>query len=467
MHFDSAGKIIQIRQYWDQGSLLKQIDVIGSRSRNWPIRDGKDQSRLISTSSKAGSQSDSAPSTRPSTSRGADEVSIASRSRGSTRSTNATNDPHASLSLFQPRNTEQDESQDSRPIAPRAQSAKPPPREYSELFVGDDAGSPSPSPQKFPVKGGGGQNYKPSRLFDNTEDNEPAPTPTGVKTNAKKYNHFEFGDGEDTPTARDTARPSTRGKNGPNWDFEDFVTPNKPSSKTQPQNVRHFGWSDDEVSPIYQADRQTCCRLCALADMTLLQQEVSPIRRPIVHKARPDADPHFEFVDDGTPEAKRVPAATKGARGNKGQGLYEDHVTNTTNDADDGSVTGDVKRALNDLTTAIKNENRSKDFAPHWQMSDDSPAAATKNGTANQKPIPEARKAMTTNWDLYQNSPENRGINIAGNGMGGRKGGEAAFSLFNESPPKKENAPALGQGGIRTTGDGMGGRKNAENFWDF
>ena len=39
VHFDKSGKITQIRQYWDQGSLLKQIDVIGARSRNWPIRD--------------------------------------------------------------------------------------------------------------------------------------------------------------------------------------------------------------------------------------------------------------------------------------------------------------------------------------------------------------------------------------------------------------------------------------------
>ncbi len=73
------------------------------------------------------------------------------------------------------------------------------------------------------------------------------------------------------------------------------------------------------------------------------------------------------------PEAERKPAATKGARGNKGQGLYEDHVTHTTNDNEDGSAKGDVKRALNDLTTAIRNENRNKDFAAHWEMNDDSP----------------------------------------------------------------------------------------------
>lgn len=248
VHFDTTGKITQIRQYWDQGSLLKQIDVIGSRSRNWPIRDGKDQSRLITSSSAAAALSDSVPSSRPSTaaSRGADDVSIASRSRGSTN--NAMKDPHASLSLFQPRETNQEDSHSSQPIAARAQSAKPPPREYSELFVGENAASPSPSPQKIPVKGGGGQNYKASRLFEDPEESSAVPVPMSVKTNSKKYDHFDFGDGEDTPKVRETARSITRGKHESHWDFEDFVTPNKTKPKTHPQAVRHFGWSDDEVS---------------------------------------------------------------------------------------------------------------------------------------------------------------------------------------------------------------------------
>lgn len=73
---------------------------------------------------------------------------------------------------------------------------------------------------------------------------------------------------------------------------------------------------------------------------------------------------------------------------------------------------------------------------------------------------------MNTHWGTHQDSPENRGINIAGNGMGGRKGTEAAWSLFEESPVKKENTGAYA--GIKTEGDGMGGRKTADkSFWDF
>ena len=78
------------------------------------------------------------------------------------------NDPHASLSLFAPRETDEEPTYTSQPIAPRAQSAKPPPREYTELFAAANEGSPTPQ-EKIPVKAGGGKNYKPNRLFEEDE----------------------------------------------------------------------------------------------------------------------------------------------------------------------------------------------------------------------------------------------------------------------------------------------------------
>lgn len=524
VHFDGAGKIQQIRLNWDQGALLKQIDVIGARSRNWPIRDSKEQSRLIASSSNAVAAPESAQSSRPSTaSRGADEVSVTSRSRGSTN--NAMNDPHASLSLFQPRSVEEEDSQPSRPITARVQSAKPPPREYSELFVGENSGSPSPSPQKIPTKAGGGKNYKASRLFDETEEDSMSPVKGGgVKTNPKKYEHFTFGDnGEDAPKVRSTAR-NTQAKGEANWDFESFATPAKTKQKTLPNNVRHFGWSDDEVGPYYQPEMQEVAPVSLSplelhnADMNL-QEEVSPVRRPIVHKARPDADPHFEFVDDGTPDGQRKQASTKGQGSNKGQGLYQDHVTGTTaGDAGDAPYDDD-KKVLSDVTqNKISNENRQKDFGAQWEINDNSPA-----NSKHAAPKKDTHKATKTNWGLYQDSPDARGgINIAGNGMGGRKGTEFSlydddspapagneskryqqqsttrtegtdtgskkgginiagngmggkkgteFSLFDDSPSKNENERVNQQQstarGKMAVGDGMGGKKGTESFWDF
>jgi hypothetical protein len=77
--FDDDGKIAQIRQSWDQGALLKQLDVIGKTGRNWPIRDSKDQLREITNSLKA----DGGASTQSS----APETNVVNRSR--VNSTNA------------------------------------------------------------------------------------------------------------------------------------------------------------------------------------------------------------------------------------------------------------------------------------------------------------------------------------------------------------------------------------------
>jgi hypothetical protein len=270
VRFDKAGKITQIRQYWDQGSLLKQIDVIGARSRNWPIRDGSEQLRLIVSSAAAVEYPESS---RPPTaaSRGTDEVSIASRGRASTK--NAMNDPHASLSLFQPRQIDDEEPPISQqPIAPRATSAKPPPREYNELFAGADGPSPSPSPQKIPVKAGSNKKFGANRLFEEFDDHSTAAAPQSIKTNNKKYDHFTFGEGEETPKTRginiagngmggrkgtEEAWALNRNRNDAHWDFETFNTPDKAKTKELPQAVRHFGWSDDEVGPFYQPQPET------------------------------------------------------------------------------------------------------------------------------------------------------------------------------------------------------------------
>ncbi|TQS36602.1 hypothetical protein Golomagni_02939 [Golovinomyces magnicellulatus] len=56
--FNSYTKITQIRLSWDQGCLLKLINVIGKTGRNWPICGGDDQSKLITScvEKKANSQ---------------------------------------------------------------------------------------------------------------------------------------------------------------------------------------------------------------------------------------------------------------------------------------------------------------------------------------------------------------------------------------------------------------------------
>lgn len=494
VHFDQEQKISQIRLYWDQGSLLKLVDVIGARARNWPIRDGKDQARLIATSAATFAQPSSAASSRRSTttSGGADRVVINERPTSSaSRTSNAMNDPHATLALFQPRDVNQEGSYSSKPAVQRAQSAKPPPRNLNELFVGDispstENGNPAQTPQKNFAKAGGGRNFQSNRLFDNTQEERPEQTPMSIKTHAKKYDHFEFDDGEGdqaTPKVRDTARPETRSKHQSQWDFQDFVTPDKVGTKVLPNNARHFGWSDDEA-------------------------ETSPVRRPVVHKPRPEQQPHFEFKDDGTPVAQQRKEGTgKGHMHNSGLGLYKDHVLHTTSDDEDGgddAHQGDSKR---DKGHNTNNAGRKKDFDAHWEMKDDyspNPQKTTNfNGNNNNKPLPadtqKVLKGLDANWAMYDQSPgqdkqAERGINIAGNGMGSRKGAGPSWSIGGddedlavpvrskggqagarqtenehmydetvEEPQQKKNA----ERGINIAGNGMGGRMGAGRSWNI
>lgn len=196
-----------------------------------------------------------------------------------------------------------------------------------------------------------------------------------------------------------------------------------------------------------------------------IQDQGSPVRREVVHKPRRDADTHFEFRDDGTLEGQSKPSTNKGRLQNKGMGLYKDHVLGQGDDEFD-TPQGDNKRPLNDVTTQVKNENRQKDFGAHWEMKDESPGPnkmALNNGkklTENQQKL---LKTMDADWSNYEPSPEHQKIKIAGNGMGGRKGTESSWNMFEDEPTqdKKENR------GVAQRGNGMGGRKGSEFNWDF
>lgn len=245
VNFDADGKIQQIRLHWDLSTLLKQVEAIGRTGRNWPIRDGKAQVEAISKSLKSqGINTDKQPSVSKG---GPNDVAIREGNQKRT-SVSATRDPHASLALFAPRDPNEDTAStyDGPKTAPR-ESAKPAPREYTELFANGEAPTPnagnvrSPSPSKEGVilKAGAGKYHTGNRLFEEDE-NSRQPSPERKKTYSQKYQHFDFGDGEDAQPARPSN--SSRGhKHQPTFSFEDFATPLKPGNKVRPDDVRHWG----------------------------------------------------------------------------------------------------------------------------------------------------------------------------------------------------------------------------------
>jgi len=236
----SHGRIKEVRLYWDQANLLKQLGVIGRTGRNWPIKDGGEQVKMIyeSVSRQTSSLSLGAGVSEEATSR--------PRSKGPE---SATRDPHASLNLFSPAE-EQPEPEKVR--APRRSSAfKPPPRDL-ESIIGEDDGNEPLQVVKPPKSRGSfsqGQTFDLSRHM-NQEDAEPTkPNATGGNHGKNSnYSHFEFGTaGEE---AQDKVRPGKQGKNtmttSGTWDNEDYATPEKKKPARRGNNSRSFGFEEEE-----------------------------------------------------------------------------------------------------------------------------------------------------------------------------------------------------------------------------
>jgi hypothetical protein len=427
VQFDTDLKIRQIRQYWDQGSLLKQIEVIGSRARNWPIRDGKDQCRLIANSVTSEQQA-AGTSRRSTASRDPNEVVINSRSHSSS-TTSATGDPHATLSLFQPRSVNEDlgtERLTGPSVAPRS-SAKPPSRDLTNILSGEENEPSTPvagaSPKKNTnggaPKAGAGTHYHPIRLFDENDANATVLSPE-KKADPKKYKHFEFGQGEDA--AGDQAPINVRHQS--QWAFSDFDTPEKPKMRVHTHIVRTMeSLGEDEVS---SASPSPTFR--AHINKPSTQAEKSPVFRPVVHQARPDAEAHFSVNDSSTPAANKVRPPRKHKNG---LSLYADNVGYQSDE-------DTVKQPLSQLTN-VNQEHRHKDFDPHFEIADQSPSVSrtTKVQNPNENTA-KVLKGMNSNWHTYDESPD--------------------------AAAKKENLPGRGRG-IKTTGDGMGGSKGANRHW--
>ncbi|ENH60922.1 hypothetical protein FOC1_g10015728 [Fusarium oxysporum f. sp. cubense race 1] len=382
--FDEAGKILQIRLQWDQGSLLKQVEVIGKSGRNWPIRDSREQIAFIQSCIRtAGTGAPVAPSHNETV------------ARNRTNSTNALRDPHASLRLFGPR--DEIEAEPASVVSPYAGTSRPRQRSFTEI-LGDEPTSPSSGRRNMsPSKRGQGKNFQPSRIFDgqeHVEQPEEQPQPKNkryIRPNPKKFSHFDFADGsdpQDAPQPGQSFDERPKSKHDSQWSFQDFVTPQKvkPSRTMRTQDVRHWDTDKDVVD----------------------ETPGHPAAKP-----RRDADAHFELLDDG-------------------------NITNV--------------------------KDRGKDFDHHFDISDESPAAQKEN-----RPI--------ENTDSHK-------INIAGDGdgMGGKKGTERDW-LYNETSetaatksiptrtPGSSTAPTnevrenTDKHKINIAGDGMGGRKGTNRDW--
>ncbi|KIX01601.1 uncharacterized protein Z518_09327 [Rhinocladiella mackenziei CBS 650.93] len=449
--FDAERKITQIRISWDQASLLKQTEVIGSRGKNWPIVDGKDQIRLIHTSSTAVP----APSSElPTSPHGRSENQSMASSRNVSPSKRRIRDPHTSLDLFSP--TTGDENPplaNPNSVAPRA-SARPPPREMSELFAAGHEDNEPGSPKKAPIgpviapKGAGSKKFAPSRLF---ADDPDEPAAVGYKSHPAKYNHFDLGDAdEDDPMQyqEEVAKPklavpvrARSDKHQSQWDFSDFSTPAKVPQKVRGQDVVHFSLDsaeNDLETPAKQAvgkprrDNETHFEL---------QDDGISVERHVVAKPRKDAETHFQLKDTATPAPNRTSGRPMSSVGDR-MGLYTNNLY--------GEERDNKPQEKVPLSTITNIASRKNDFDSHWTMADASTAPEKANNENNH--VGDNRKKavqmMDAHWDTYDQSPDQ--VEKAATQSRQRKGMESHWSLGEEEQSKPDAKPEPQKG-----------------FWDF
>lgn len=360
---------------------------------------------------------------------------IAPASRSMSPNKKHIKDPHTSLDLFGPVKNDEKWNPMSMPvpIAPRA-SARPAQRDMSELFAAGHedyepsaelGGSPKKEVKWDPIapKGAVSKNFQPSRLFDNAPDTDPA---VGYKSNPAKYNHFSLGNVDEHDPMQHQSGPThdhvepaplraKTNKHLSQWDFQDFVTPEKHNQKLRSQDMRNFGWSDDEG-----------------------ENDETPGKHAAVPKPRKDAESHFELKDDATPAPNRVAGPAKPGVTKKGNSLYESHLYGNEDD-------GSEKKPLGNITNNVGR----KDNIPHWQNTDVSPErkANDENKTVGQD-VQKHVKMMSSDWDTYDDSPEQE-KKPAGQI---RRGQETHWGFTGE-----DEVPVVAKGG----------KKQAGNFWDF
>lgn len=341
-------------------------------------------------------------------------------------------DPHASLQLFGSR--DEIEAPNAGIISPYA-GTRPRQRGFTEI-LGDEPGEGYDASQytMSPSKRGQGKNFQPMRLFDGPEDHpqeSQAPKEKRhIQQNPKKSTHFDFADGseaQDAPQPVQPVKERPKSKHDSHWEFDDFMTPQKvkPSRTLRAQtDDRH--WDTDKD---------------AMAETPVHHDPVKPRR---------DVETHFGLQDEDD----------ESSNGAKPRG-------NTHNEA------------LGNITNL---KHRGEHFDPHFNIADESPASSHQD-QRNPETHKKAVKMMNANWSTYDKSPAqkenaplgtdpNNGINIAGDGMGGRKGtnrdwlyGGADEELPQAIPSRRANAgPAsnpvtANKESINIAGDGMGGRK--------
>ena len=348
--------------------MLKQIEVIGARGRQWPIRDGKDQLRLLRDAVTA-----RATPSQPSSQKLETDLPHRPSSAGKRR----IKDPYAAESLTElispVKEVAEPESGAKTPSRPStAKKYTPDPYGAGSLteLLSPTKKARAPVSPFAPAAGRPAQrNF--SDIFvkdDDVPDSRTGPVDENrhyYKSVPGKYDHFEIGGDNSNREIKAEVRQANT-KHDTHWDFNDVETPVKGPRVPRGQEVRHFGFGDDE------------------------EGAGSPQTKQDVAKPRRDADRHFDMTDEESADEGRVISSF----GGRGKRLYENRLF------DDNGQPQLSEREQKDepLSTGGNVANRKKNFVSQFDLADESPVAK------ENKPTPKHdahNKMMESHWDNY------------------------------------------------------------------
>ncbi|EEP76711.1 predicted protein [Uncinocarpus reesii 1704] len=351
VNLDPNRKISQIRVYWDQGSLLKQVGVIGSYQGNWPLCDGPDQARVVSSSiavapkSEKDFKQDGINSQTPLSLLGLQDDQLRPQSGASGVALPAT------IPAKVHRGMANDSTKRENPVSTHNQTSGI--LEHFEF---------AEEPPRL---------TRPVKERTHFEFGEEPPRRTGP---VKELSHFEFG--EIPPSGMEpnnTVHPRSN-KHISQWDFEDFSTPEKPRSKIRGQDVRHFAWGDEK-----SASPET------------------PVQKSRTIFPRRDTETHIEFEADAPNPRENCRLTESMGVLRKGLGLYENNLYDETEQVGEEKGTKLAHSATN-------NTNRNKNFGSQWAISEE-PQPNTGENANEPKHIAAGRmkavKMMDASWDKY------------------------------------------------------------------
>jgi len=144
------------------------------------------------------------------------------------------------------------------------------------------------------------------------------------------------------------------------------------------------------------------------------------------------------------------------------------------------SWTRNTKKPLTTVTN-VNNNDRARDFAAHYEITDNSPSVG-RNGASEQqkkKPIDQNKqkilKTLDAKWSLFDDEadiiakenaqPKRKIYKTANDGMGGNKtSGHRGWGIGDDSAGEEDMASAKPK-----AGRAGGGKKQeeAKSFWDF